>query len=244
VHIAAGVHRRRPPLSLSESTDQVLANAAGCPITHGAPSRARIQSNGQRQRPHRGGVAATRPAAWPGTDAPYSGAHSPSTAPPPLSSSERPPTIGSGNVAASPRHTHREAVELHPRYSPSTPDLHFAHAEVSSPQKGYHKRDGSMAVDQRAASGRASLTENDHVAATCGGKEALRPCSPVSNTFFKHRSGQSRPRASGATTTTTIIIIIIIETGHTAAAQWPTCSLAPASAREWHFAASPGPRAK
>jgi len=53
----------------------------------------------------------TRPAAWPGTGAPYSGARSPSTAPPPLSPSQRPPTIGSGNVAASPGHAHWETVE-------------------------------------------------------------------------------------------------------------------------------------
>jgi len=53
----------------------------------------------------------TRPAAWPGTGVPYLGAHSPSTAPPPLSSSKWPPTIGSSNVAASPRHAHWETVK-------------------------------------------------------------------------------------------------------------------------------------
>ena len=40
-----------PPLS----TDQVPENAVGYPITHGVPSRTRIQSNGQHQCPHRGG---------------------------------------------------------------------------------------------------------------------------------------------------------------------------------------------
>ena len=111
------------------------------------------------------------------------------------------------------------------------------------PTEGPSKHDGSIAVDWHAILGHASLTiESDHIAATCGGKEALRPCSLVSNTLFKHRSSQLRPRASGATTTTTIIIII--ETRHTTAAQWPTCSTAPASAREWHFAVSPGSRAK
>ena len=66
-HIAAGVHRCRPPLSLS--TDQVPANAVGYPITHGVPSRARIPSNGQRQRPRRAAeeacvTANTRLAHW------------------------------------------------------------------------------------------------------------------------------------------------------------------------------------
>jgi len=70
MHIAAGVHRRHPPPSLS--TDQVPANAAGYPITHGAPSRARIQSNGQRQCPCRAAeeacvTANTRLAHWEAT---------------------------------------------------------------------------------------------------------------------------------------------------------------------------------
>ena len=96
------------------------------------------------------------------------------------------------------------------------------------------------------------IIDSDHVALTHGSKEALQPHSPIPDTFdglkgpttplFKHRSGQLQPRVSGVTTTT--IIIITIETGHTAAAQWPTCSPAPASTREWHFAPSPGSRAK
>ncbi len=55
----------------------------------------------------------------------------------PPSSSKWLPTTGSGNVTASPRHPHWEAVERLLRYSPDTPDPHFALAEIRSPQKGY-----------------------------------------------------------------------------------------------------------
>jgi hypothetical protein len=76
--------------------------------------------------------------------------------PPPLSSSKRLPTIGKGNVAASPGHAYWEAIEWVLHHFPNTPDPRFAHGEVSSPQKGYHKHDRSMAVDWGAISGRAS----------------------------------------------------------------------------------------
>jgi len=91
-------------------------------------------------------------------------------------------------VAASPRHAHWEAVEQLFCYSPHTPDPHFAHAEVSSPQKGLSKRDGSNAVDQHAILGHVSpIIESGHTAATHGGKEASRPCSPASYTTHKRR---------------------------------------------------------
>ena len=55
----------------------------------------------------------------------------------PLSSLKQPPTTGSGNVTASPRHPHWEAVKRLLRYSPNTPDPRFALMEIRSPQKGY-----------------------------------------------------------------------------------------------------------
>jgi len=102
-----------------------------------------------------------------------------------------------------------------------------------------------MAVDWHATLGHASpIIESNHIALMHSGKEASWPCSPVLAPFWQshHPVFQAlqwplQPRASSATTT--IIIITIIKTRHTTAAQWPTCSPAPASAKEWHFAASP-----
>src|SRR5260221_13644346 len=80
------------PLSLS--TDQVPANAAGNSITHtvrpvaqGFSQTGSVDTHTKETR-----VAATRPAAWPGTGAPYWGARSPSTAVPP------PPHLRSGRT--------------------------------------------------------------------------------------------------------------------------------------------------
>jgi hypothetical protein len=67
-----------------------------------------------------------------------------------LLSPKRPPTTGSGNIAASPGHAHREAVERILRHFPCTHDPRFAHAEVSSPQKGHLN---VTVVDRRATSG-------------------------------------------------------------------------------------------
>jgi len=75
------------------------------------------------------------------------------------------------------------------------------------PTEGLSKCDGSMAVDWRATSGRASpIIESDHIAPTHGGKEASRRRSPVSAPFwqshhpvFQALQRPSRPRASGAT---------------------------------------------
>ena len=75
----------------------------------------------------------------------------------------------------------------------------FHTREGQQPTEGLSKRGGSMAVDRRTTSGCASpITESGHIAATHGGKEASRPCSPASDTFgdlkgpttftFKHHS--------------------------------------------------------
>jgi len=96
------------------------------------------------------------------------------------------------------------------RYLPDAPDPRFRTCRGQQPTEGPSKRDSSIAVDQRATSGRAPLTiESDHVAPTHSGKEASQPRSPVSappsgnptTPLFKHRSGQSPPPASGTTTT-------------------------------------------
>ena len=91
-------------------------------------------------------------------------------------------------VTASPGHTYWEAVKQSFRYSPDTPDLHFAHVEVSSPQKGLSKCDGSIAVDQRTILGRASpIIESGHTAAMHSSKEVSWPHSPTSYTTHKQR---------------------------------------------------------
>ena len=83
------------------------------------------------------------------------------------------------------------------RYLPDTHDPHFAHVEVSSPQKGLSKCNGSIAVDQRAILGCASpIIESSHTAAMHGGKEASWPRSPVSYTTCEQRDHHAQPPSS------------------------------------------------
>ena len=115
------------------------------------------------------------------------------------------------HVIASPRHTHWEAVEQSSRYSPSTSDPHFAHVEVSSPQKGHPNATaaslwtgapyrGAHPPSSRAATPQRYTVARRHhtLTATHGGKEASCPCSPTSYTLQR----PSQPCASSATTTT------------------------------------------
>src|SRR5260221_10569504 len=172
------------PLSLS--TDQVPANAAGYPIIRGAPSRARIQPNGQCRCPRKGdpcrsdaaGSMARNWCAILGHAFPIDG----STIPP--SSSKRPPTTGSGKCRSQPQHAHWEAVERLLHYSPDTPDPRFAHAEASSPQKGHPNATaaspwtGAPHWGARPPPSRAGTSQRRN-----GGNEAYRPRSPESYTF-------------------------------------------------------------
>jgi len=72
-------------------------------------------------------------AAWPGTGTPYLGVHSLLIAPPPsLSSLKWPPTIGSGNVVASPGHAHWETVEWIISATSPTHPTHVSHTQRSA----------------------------------------------------------------------------------------------------------------
>jgi hypothetical protein len=97
----------------------------------------------------------SRPAAWPGTGLPCSGARSPSTMapPPPLSLQTKYPQTQRGTSSPHPTRT--------------------SHAEVSSPRRAIQS-DGSMAADRRATSGHASLiNESGYTTVTPNGKQAL-----------------------------------------------------------------------
>ena len=214
----------RPPLGAATSQPRTAArerfgSAAPIPVTSGNLSRYHhMHGSPSRARSQTGGVD-------------HNGTHA------------------VARVAASPRHAHWEAVERLFRYSPHTPDPRFAHAEVSSPQKGHPNATaaspwtGAPHRATRPSPSRATTSHRRMAARRRRGVAA--PSQPPfwqpHHLVFRPSQQPSRPRTSVATTTTTIIII---ETRHTTAAQWPTCSPAPASAREWHFAASPGPRAK
>ena len=166
-----------------------------------------------------GGQSSHGPATWPGTGAPYSGTRSASTpAPPPLLKAaahqwER-------QHRSQPGHIHWEAVERILRYSPSTPDPHVAHVEVSSPQKGYPNATaaspwtGAPYRGARPPSSRAG-TPQRRTAARRHRALAAPPQSPsetsrVSPHSFRaprcHRNHaravQPPPRTSGATTPT------------------------------------------
>ncbi len=110
---------------------------------------------------------------------------------------------------------------------PSTPDPRFVHAEVSSPQKGYPnataafgrgpaRRIGARVPHHRERPHRTDAQRQGGVAASWPRLSTLLATPP--HPPFQASQRPSRPRASGTTTTT------IIETGHTAVAQWLTCS--------------------
>ena len=113
----------------------------------------------------------------------------PSTAaaPPPHPQHGRPP-LG-GNVAASPRHVHWEAVER----ILSAPFLAHPTRGGQQPTEGLSKHDGRMAVDQCATSGRASqIIERGHIAAT----PTLGPHHLISKHHSSHRDHAQAARPS------------------------------------------------
>ena len=188
--------------------------------TRGMPSRARIQPNGQCQRPCSGGPCrskhwarslggrqagppplllahAPRQAAHWRVDSDTAGSIAENrrailgrtfpfdsgTTPP--SSSKRPHTTGSSNVATSPGVRPLGGNRADPPLPPRHTQPAFRTCGGQQPTEGSFKRDGSMAVDRRATLGHVPLTiENDHVAPMHGSKEALRPRSPISAPFW------------------------------------------------------------
>ena len=86
-----------------------------------------------------GGQSSRGLAAWPGTGTPYSGARSASTPapPPPLILKAAAHQMGAATSQSTRAHPLGGSRADSLRYSPSTPDPRFAHAEVSSPQKGH-----------------------------------------------------------------------------------------------------------
>lgn len=118
--------------------------------------------------------------------------------------------------AAKPGSAHWEAIEWIPRYPPDTHDLHFMHGEqptrVRSTSGHACPIDGSTIPPSlgRQEDVPSRTIGSGHVAATHGGKEASRPCSPISVTFcdprppphFQTTKQQSRSCATINTTHT------------------------------------------
>src|SRR5712691_8278188 len=128
----------------------------------------------------------TRPVASLRTGAPYLGARSPSTAAPPPLTLE---TAAHHWERQCRSHARARLVES----SRADPPLHPQHTRPvfhtrggQQPREGPSKCNGSMAMDQRATSGHASLTiESGHTAPTHSSKEASRHRSPVSAPFWQ-----------------------------------------------------------
>jgi len=128
----------------------------------------------------------TRLAASPRTGVPYLGARSPSMAAPPPLTLETAAHHWERQCRSHPRARPLESSRADPPLLPQHTRPVFHTRGGQQPREGPSKCDGSMAVDQRATSGRASLTiESGHTAPTHGGKEASRPCSPVSAPFWQ-----------------------------------------------------------
>jgi hypothetical protein len=141
-----------------------------------------------------GGQSSCGPAAWPGTGAPYSGARSPSTAPP------SPPVIPKA-AAHHWERQHRSQPRAHPsgvsRAAPPPLPLHTTTRVSHARRSAAHRR----AIQARRQHGRgparhirrASLIiESGHIAATHGGKEASCLAAPR----LTHHSGhRDHPRA-------------------------------------------------
>ena len=146
-----------------------------------------------------------RPAAWPGTGAPYSGTRSPSTAPPPPPSHPRSgcPPLGAANVAASSGHAHWETVKQILSTTSPTHPTRISHTRRSAA----HRR----AIQTRWQQCHGPVHhigacvphhQERHTAVTHSGKEASWPRSPASYTTRKQHDHHMQPPSSITTRAT------------------------------------------
>jgi len=188
-----------------------------------------------------GGQIQMWPATLPRSGRPYSGTHSPLMVapPPPHLQSGRPPLEVAMLQPAPGTPIGRQSSGY--SATPLTHPTHVLHLQRSEA----HRR--AIQIQWQHGCGLACHIgarvphhrEQPHCtnAWQQGGIAALQPFWQSHHPVFQALQQPLQPRVSG--TTATIIIITIIKTRHTTVAQWPMCSPAPASTKEWHFAASP-----